>query len=116
MPMTALTLSILPENLALWQQVTAEMAGPRRAAFEAAKRRQGLQRQSVFLQQGPDGPREILVIEADDLGRAFELIATSQEPFDVWLREMVLAIYKLDLSQPMGAPPEQLLAWSADEA
>ena len=114
MPMIALTLSIPPENLELWQQVTAEMAGPRRDAFAAAKRRQGVQRQSVFLQQGPEGPQEILVIEADDLGHAFEMIRTSQEPFDVWLREMVLAIYKIDLSQPMGPRPEQLLAWSGE--
>jgi hypothetical protein len=116
MPMIALTLPIPPENLELWQRVTAEMAGPRRDEFAAAKRRQGVKRQSVFLEQGPEGPREILIIEADDLGHAFELIQTSQEPFDVWLREMVLDIYKVDLSQPLGPPPEQLLAWSADEA
>ena len=116
MPMIALTLSIPPDNLALWKRATAEMAGARRDAFAAAKRRQGVQRQSVFLQQGPEGPREILIIEADDLGHAFETIRTSQEPFDVWLRETVLDIYKVDLSQPMGPPPEQFLAWSADEA
>jgi hypothetical protein len=116
MPMVAMTLPIPPEKLELWKRVTAEMAGPRRDAFAASKRRQGVQRESVFLQQGPDGPREILIIEADDLGHAFELIGKSQDPFDVWLREMVLEIYKFDLSQPMGPPPEELLAWSADEA
>jgi hypothetical protein len=115
MPMVALTLSIPPEKLTPWKQAMAEMAGPRRAAFAASKRRQGVRRQNVFLQQGPDGPREILIIEADDPGRALEMIGTSQEPFDVWLREMVQDTYKLDLSQPMGPPPEQLLAWSADE-
>jgi hypothetical protein len=116
MPMTALTLSIPLEKLASWKQAVAEMVGPRRDEFAASKRRQGIRRQDVFLQHGPDGPREILVIEADDLGRAFELIGTSQEPFDVWLREMVFDTYKLDLSQPMGAPPEHLLAWSAHDA
>ncbi|HTF51062.1 MAG TPA: hypothetical protein VK735_26765 [Pseudonocardia sp.] len=90
-------------------------AGPRRAEFAAARRLQGVRRQGVFLEQGPDGPREILVVEADDPGRAFEMMGTSQEPFDVWLRAMVLDTYKLDLSQPMGPPPEQLLAWSEDE-
>jgi hypothetical protein len=116
MPMMALTLPIPSEKLASWKQAMAEMAGPRRDEFAASKRRQGVRRQGVFLQQGPDGPREILVVEADDLGHAFEMIGTSQEPFDVWLREMVLETYKLDLSQPMGPPPEQLLTWSADEA
>jgi hypothetical protein len=70
----------------------------------------------VWVQQGPEGPREILVMEVEDPGRAFELMATSQEPFDVWLREVLLDTYKLDLSQPAGPLPEQLLDWSANES
>jgi hypothetical protein len=47
---------------------------------------------------------------------AFELMATSQEPFEVWLRELLLDTYKLDLPEPTGPPPEQVLYWSADES
>lgn len=115
MPMIAMTLSIPPDQFARWREAGAEMAGPRRAEFAAARRRQGMSRQAVWVQQGPDGPREILVMESDDPVRAFELMATSQEPFDVWLRELLLDAYKLDLTKPAGPLPEQVLYWSADE-
>ena len=48
--------------------------------------------------------------------RAFELMATSQDPFDRWLRDMLLDVYKLDLTKPAGPLPEQLLDWSSDES
>jgi hypothetical protein len=89
MAMIAMTLSIPPDKFARWRQAVAEMAGPRRAEFATARRRQGVSRQAVWVQQGPHGPREILVMESDDPMRAFELMATSQEPFDVWLRELL---------------------------
>ena len=114
--MIAMTLAIPPEKFPSWSSAVAEMAGPRRAEFAAARRRQGVSRQGVWVQQGPEGPREILVMEVEDPGRAFELMATSQEPFDAWLREVLLDTYKLDLSQPAGPLPEQLLDWSANES
>jgi hypothetical protein len=113
--MIAMTTAIPPEKLPSWKAAVAEMAGPRRAEFAAARRRQGVSRQGVWLQQGPDGPREIMVMETDDPARAFELMATSPEPFDVWLRGLLLDTYKLDLAEPAGPPPEQILDWSADE-
>lgn len=116
MVMIAMTLAIPPEKLPSWRAAVAEMAtGSRQAEFDAARRRQGVSRQGVWLQQGPDGPREILVMETDDPARAFELMATSHEPFDVWLRGVLLDTYQLDLAQPAGPPPEQILNWSADE-
>ena len=47
--------------------------------------------------------------------RAFLLMATSQDPFDVWFRQVLLDTFGLDLTQPAGPPPEQILEWSADE-
>ena len=114
--MIAMTLAIPPEKLPSWRAAVVEMAtGSRRVEFAAARRRQGVRRQGVWLQQGPDGPREILVLETDDPARAFELMATSHDPFDVWLRAMLMDTYKLDLAQPAGPPPEQILDWSDDQ-
>jgi hypothetical protein len=113
--MMAMTLAVPPEKVASWKAAVAEMAGPRRAEFGAARRRQGVRRQGVWLQQGSDGPREILVMDVADPARAVELMATSQEPFDVWLRDVLLDVYNLDLTQPAGPPPEQLIDWSDDE-
>jgi hypothetical protein len=116
MVMIAMTLAIPPEKFSSWRSAVAEMTGPRRAEFAAARRRQGVNRQGVWVQQGPEGRREILVMEVEDPHRAFELMATSQEPFDVWLREVLLDTYKLDLTQSPGPLPEQILDWSANDS
>jgi hypothetical protein len=40
-------------------------------------------------------------------------MAVSQEPFDIWFRQVLLDTFGLDLTQPTGPPPEQVLDWSA---
>jgi hypothetical protein len=68
----------------------------------------------IWVQQTPQGPIELVFIEAEDPARCFEYLATSQEPFDVEFRAWVLDVYGIDLTQPMPAPlPEQVLDWSA---
>ena len=108
-----MTNAIPPERFAAWRAAVAEMAGPRRAEFAAARRRQGIERQAVWVQQTPEGPREILLIETADPARAFAAMATSEEPFDVWFRQVLLDTFGLDLTQMEGPPPEQILDWSA---
>jgi hypothetical protein len=91
-----------------------QFSGARSEEFDAARRRQGVKWQRVFVQQTSQGPMEILVMEADDPARAFREMGRSQEPFDVWFRQFLMEIYGLDLSQPpAGPPPEQVLDWSA---
>ena len=89
--------------------------GPRHAEFAAARRRQGIDRQIVWVQQTSEGPREILLIETADPARAFMLMATSQEPFDVWFRQVLVDTFGIDLTQSAGPPPETVLDWSAEE-
>jgi hypothetical protein len=107
-----MTNPIPPERFAAWRAAVAEMAGPRNAEFAAARRRQGIHRQAVWVEQTPEGPREILLIETADPGHAFAEMASSQDPFDVWFRQVLLDTFGLDLTQPSGPPPEQILDWS----
>lgn len=116
MSIVVLTLPIPPEKFTTWRAMLSEIAGARSEEFAAARESQGVTRQGVWVQQGIDGPREILMMETDDPARAFELMATSQAPFDIWLRKMLLEIYQFDLTQPAGPLPEQILDWSASEA
>jgi hypothetical protein len=44
------------------------------------------------------------------------LMATSEEPFDVWFRQVLVDTFGVDLTQSTGPPPEQIFDWSADEA
>jgi hypothetical protein len=111
----AMTTPIPPERFASWRAAVAEMAGSRRAEFAAARRRQGIDRQIVWVQQTPEGPREILLMETADPARAFREMATSQDPFDVWFRQVLADTFGIDLTQPTGPPPEQIFEWSAND-
>ncbi|HYH32437.1 MAG TPA: hypothetical protein VD903_18860 [Pseudonocardia sp.] len=114
MPMIAMALPIPPEKYPVWRETVLSFAGARRAEYDASRRRMGVVRQGVWVQQTPQGPVEILVIDAADPATLFERLATSQEPFDVEFRAFVLDVYGLDLAEPLPSPlPEQLLDWSA---
>ena len=116
MAVLAMVLPLLPGKTAEWRQRMAELAGPRRPEFAAARRRQGVTRERIWLQASPAGDLEILYLEVDDPARAFQAIAASQEPFDVWFRGFAREHYGLDLTQPMTGPlPELILDWAAAE-
>jgi hypothetical protein len=113
-PTIAMAFPIPPHKMDTWLRGMAEISGPRRPEFDAARRRQGVAATKVWLQEGPGGPVEILVMETEDPVRTFADIGASQEPFDLWFRELILEVYGLDLSQPPpGPPPRQILDWSA---
>ncbi|MGH2704908.1 MAG: hypothetical protein ACRDJ4_07410 [Actinomycetota bacterium] len=56
------------------------------------------------------GDLAVVSIEADDLEHVFSQLATSQEPFGQWFREVILAGQGLDLSQP-SPPPELVVVY-----
>src|SRR5690242_10122302 len=89
------------------------MAGPRQAEFAAARRRQGIERQAVWVQQTPEGPREILLIETADPAHAFAEMATSQDPFHAGSAGCSSTPSASTSPRHEGPPPEQVLDWSA---
>ncbi len=114
MPMIAMAAPIPPEKYEKWREGMSSYAGARRAEYDASRRRMGAVRQGVWVQQTPQGPIELLFIEAEDLARVFEQVATSEEPFDVEFRAFIQDVYGLDLTQPLPVPlPELVLDWSA---
>src|ERR687895_319352 len=113
MPMIAMAFPIPPEKYETWREAMRSFAGARRAEYDASRRRMGVVRQGVWVQQTPQGPMELLFIEVADPARFFEQMANSQEPFDVEFRAWVLDVYGIDLTQPPPPPPEQVLDWSA---
>jgi hypothetical protein len=90
-PTIAMAFPIPPDKVETWLRGMAEISGPRRAEFDAARRRQGVTGSKVWLQEGPGGPVEILVMETEDPAKAFADIGASQEPFDVWFRALIRA-------------------------
>ena len=82
--------------------------GERKADHAASRKRHGVTREAVWIQQTPAGDVAVVYLEADDLQAAFAGIGSSQDPFDVWFRDMVRDIHGIDLAQGFP-PPEQML-------
>jgi hypothetical protein len=82
--------------------------GERREAHEASRKRHGINRETVWIQQTPGGDVAVVYLEADDLQAAFAGLGSSQEPFDRWFRESIRDIHGIDLEQGFP-PPEQTL-------
>ncbi|MFN2555809.1 MAG: hypothetical protein ABR592_02885 [Nitriliruptorales bacterium] len=94
------TVDRVSRKLDSWRKTVTDLAGARSEEFGAARRREAVTRERTWLQQTPEGPLEIVVMETDDPARTFQSIATSQEPFDDWFRQFVLELAGVDLSQP----------------
>ena len=82
--------------------------GERKAEHEASRRRAGITRESVWIQSTPNGDLAVVVLESPDIQTAMGTLASSEEPFDRWFRDVISDVHGID----MGAgfePPEQVL-------
>ncbi|HEX2180439.1 MAG TPA: hypothetical protein VHL54_13145 [Actinomycetota bacterium] len=89
--------------------------GERKAAHRAARERQGVTRETVWAQKTPAGDVAVVLLEAHDLKRAFQGIASSDDPFDEWFRAHSLEVHGIDLTQPLPLP-ELVLDFRSDSA
>lgn len=110
---TAFTVPLLPGKTEIdRREMTSCWNGARKAAHDESRRRKGITRHAVWIQRAPAGDVAVVLMEADDLERAFAGIGASQEPFDVWFREHVLEVHGIDVADGME-PPEQVLDYRA---
>jgi hypothetical protein len=86
--------------------------GDRREDHAAARRRQGITRESVWIQSTPAGDVVVVLLEASDLAAALESVATSTDPFDEWFRDHVADVHGVKLDEGFDAP-EQVLDYGA---
>ena len=82
--------------------------------FSASQKRGGVTKEEWSLQQSPMGSLVLVHFEANDIEKAFAVLAQSTEDFDVWFRGRVQAVSGVDLAaEPEGPPPEIVLDWRA---
>ena len=86
--------------------------GDRKADHAASRVRAGITRESVWIQSTPGGDVAVVVIEADDAGAAIAALSSSQDPFDVWFREVLKDVHGMDISEGFP-PPEQVMDYRA---
>jgi hypothetical protein len=78
--------------------------GPQHDAYVAARRGQGLTRETVWHQVTPGGTLAIIVLEGDDLQSALMTSSTSDDPFHRQFREFVKDVHGVDLAN--DPPPD----------
>jgi hypothetical protein len=78
--------------------------GARKEAYQDARRRAGIVRESVWIQPAPGRDVAIVYLEADDLATAFTILATSPEPFDRWFRDHVDQVHGIALEEGLVIP------------
>ncbi len=114
MAVTTFAAPLLPGTTEAWKQAAAEMTGPRRVEFEESRKRMGLTREVVSLQQTPEGDYVVVYLEGDDPSSVVSRYLNSDEPFDRWFAETILiGTHGMDASQGPPPPNQVFVDWRA---
>src|SRR5262249_2018747 len=90
------------------RETRQEMAGPRRAEYEAALKDAGVTRQAVWHQRMPDGGTlAIVYVEGSD-PEAHQRFVSSDSDISRWFVQQMQAVHGRDVSEP-PLPVEQIL-------
>lgn len=95
-----------------WRRLSQEVAGSRRYQFEASCRQAGITQVQVWLVQLPHSELLLVKINTQEPQQTFEALATSERPFERWLREQLQALLGWNMQEVLPAPQgDLLLAW-----
>ena len=103
MQQTLFALPILPGKTDAARDFLTELEGARKGHYAISEGRLGIVREVRALQPIPDGAMFVAFIEGEDIGRAFQQFATSQDEFDRWFKARVLETAGADLNTPPPA-------------
>ncbi|GAC1348965.1 MAG: hypothetical protein NVSMB27_18640 [Ktedonobacteraceae bacterium] len=100
---------LLPGGAEVLRQTAKEAMEARRAVAQESTQRLGVSIEKWYLQSTPQGDMVIVYIDSEDLARAFQTLAASDAPFDVFFKQQALKAHGIDLSKPFPGPlPEQI--------
>ena len=89
-----------------------EIRTSRREEYEASRKRLGIREERVWFQSLPDGEMAVVFWEGDDPRGALERFASSNDPFDEWLKERSREVYHFEPGQTLEED-EEVFASSA---
>ncbi|MDR6507248.1 DUF6176 family protein [Arthrobacter oryzae] len=94
---------ILPGKLEAWK---AFCEGTKTGdEYDRQRKRMGIVREVVSLMQTPGGDFACIFQEAKDLAKAFQVLAQSDDPYDVWFRDQIMELHGLTPEMLQGPPP-----------
>jgi hypothetical protein len=108
MALIAVAFPIAPGKTADWKRFIGELNGARRAEFVASRKGLGV-RERTFLQPTPMGDLVVVTLEGENPPEAFGKFVSSKDPFTLWFLAQVKEIHGVDLTQPAGPMPEQVI-------
>jgi LmbE family N-acetylglucosaminyl deacetylase len=83
-----------------------EIRETRQSEYEASRRRLGIREEKVWFQSLPEGDMAVVYWEGDDPRAALQEFASSEDPFDEWLKERGREVYHFEPSQTLEADEE----------
>lgn len=102
---------ILPGKTEAWKQAVAEMKGAKNAEYQESRRRMGVTREVVSLQQTPQGDSVVVFLEGTDPGGVVAKYLSSSAPFDRWFADTVLkGVHGVSAAPPSN---ELFVDWTA---
>jgi hypothetical protein len=102
----AIAVPILPGKMVSWKQFIADLKGPRNSEYKAARKRQGLKKERVWLEHTPNGDLAIVAFEGKNASKVVETFLKSSEPFDQWFGAKISEIHGLSRND---VPPQNEL-------
>ncbi len=97
-----------------WRRLSQEVAGSRRAQFEASCQQAGITRVQVWLVQLHHGELLFVTLNTKESHQALQALATSERPFEHWLREQLQVLLGWSVQEVLPVPRgDLLLAWSS---
>ncbi len=100
-----------------WRRLSQEVAGSRRAQFEASCRQAGITQVQVRLVQLPHSELLLVKMNMQEPQQTFEALATSERPFERWLREQLQVLLGWNVQELLPVRQEDLLlAWNCQDA
>jgi hypothetical protein len=104
MPTFAFVLPLLPGKEETDRKMFEQLNGADKQDYIAARRGQGLTRETVWHQKTPMGTFAIVMVEGSDIGAAMGKIATSDALFDRRFRDFIKDVHGIDLAK--DPPPD----------
>jgi hypothetical protein len=95
-----------------WRRLSQEVAGSRRAQFEASCRQAGVTQVQVWLVQLPRNELLFVTVNTQEPQQTLQALATSERPFEHWLREQLQVLLGWNVQEVLPVPQgDLLLAW-----
>lgn len=109
-PPIALTLPLVPGQLESWKAFVLELHGPRRAAYDAHRRRVGLDTVQLFHQPTPQGDLVTWYMDGPDAPGSFARLAASEDDFDLWFCDQLKQLHGMSREILAQVRPGKLAA------